>query len=39
MLPNQMLPDVGIDGAVCIQCALKLANVDLLVSLSGGVSY
>ena len=24
-----MLPDVGIDGEVCIQCALKLTNVDL----------
>ena len=26
---NQMLPDVGIDGEVCIQRALKLTNVDL----------
>ena len=25
----KMLPNVGIDGEVCIQCALKLTNVDL----------
>ena len=25
----KMLPDAGIDGEVCIQCALKLTNVDL----------
>ena len=25
----KMLPDVGIDGEVCIQRALKLVNVDL----------
>ena len=25
----KMLPDVGIDGEVCIQCALKVVNVDL----------
>ena len=25
----KMLPGVGIDGKVCIQCPLKLAKVDL----------
>ena len=26
---KEILPDVGIDGEVCIQRALKLTNVDL----------